>query len=92
MANTIKCDKCGNERIIAYHKYVENINRCGYYGCKKCSLKKRKITSIERFGVDNYAKTDECKNKISKNNIKKYIQSLMGLVFLLHFFKTNKYK
>lgn len=68
---TAVCD-CGNEKIIAYHKYVENINRCGYYGCKKCSLKKRKITSIERFGVDNYAKTDECKNKISKNNIKKY--------------------
>lgn len=69
---TAICDKCGNERIIAYHKYLENENRCGYYGCKSCSNEKRELTSIERFGVSNYAKTDECKNRISENNITKY--------------------
>lgn len=69
---TAICDKCGEEKIIAYHKYLENERRCEYYGCRKCSNDKRKITSIERFGVDNYAKTEECKNKVSNNNIKKY--------------------
>jgi len=69
---TAICDKCGKEKIIAYHKYLENKNRCGYYGCKKCSNLKREITSLDRFGTTNYAKTDECRERISTNNIKKY--------------------
>lgn len=64
--------KCGKEAEIRYHKYIDNINRCGFYSCKSCSNEKRKITSIERFGVNNYAKTDECKEKIAENNFKKY--------------------
>ena len=66
------CDNCGEEKEIPYHKYLENEKRCGYYGCKKCSNKKRELTSLSKFGVTNYAKSDECKEKISKNNIKKY--------------------
>jgi Zn finger protein HypA/HybF involved in hydrogenase expression len=69
---TAICDICGVEKEIAYHKYLENEKRCGYYGCKKCSNLKREITSLDRYGKTNYAKTDECKEKISKNNIKKY--------------------
>ena len=69
---TAICDNCEKEKIIAYHKYLENENRCGYYGCKSCSNLKREITSLEKFGVTNYAKTDECKEKISNNNIEKY--------------------
>ena len=69
---TAVCDKCGKEIVIAYYKYLDNENRCGYYGCKKCSNDKREITSMDRFGVTNYAKTDECKDKISKSNMKKY--------------------
>jgi hypothetical protein len=69
---TAVCDKCGREKVIKYHKYLENEKRCGYYGCRKCSNDKREITSLERFGVTNYAKTDECKQKISKSNIEKY--------------------
>jgi len=69
---TAICDNCGAEKVIAYHKYLENEKRCGYYGCKRCSNNKREITSLERFGVTNYAKTDECKEKTSKNNMIKY--------------------
>jgi len=69
---TAVCDKCGKEIVIAYYKYLDNENRCGYYGCKKCSNDKREITSMDRFGVTNYAKTEECKDKISKSNMKKY--------------------
>jgi hypothetical protein len=69
---TAVCDVCGNEKIIVYHKYLENEKRCGYYGCKPCSNEKRKITSIERFGVDNYMKTEECKKMVADNNMKKY--------------------
>lgn len=68
---TAVCE-CGNENKIRYHKYIENVNRCGYYGCKKCSNKKREIICLEKYGVTNYQKTDECKEKVAKNNIRKY--------------------
>ena len=60
---TAICD-CGNEKIISFSKYIINKNRCGYYGCKKCSTKKREILSMERYGVSNPAKLDSVKQKI----------------------------
>jgi len=69
---TAICDNCGKEKIISFHKYLENEKRCGYYGCRACSNLKREITSLEKFGSTNYAKTDECKEKISNSNIQKY--------------------
>jgi hypothetical protein len=63
---------CGSENEISYCKYLENKKRQGFYGCKKCSNKKRTQTNLNKFGVDNFMKTDECKEKISSNNIKKY--------------------
>ena len=69
---TAICEKCGNEKYIRYHKYLENKDRYGYYGCKFCSNQKREKTSLSKWGVTNYAKTEECKTKVSKNNIKKY--------------------
>jgi hypothetical protein len=68
---TAVCD-CGKEQKLMYYKYIENLNRHGYYGCKQCSNKKRIQTNIEKFGIDNYAKTDECKEKTANNNIEKY--------------------
>jgi len=66
------CEICKSEKTLIYAKYIENKNRQGYYGCRKCSNKKREMTSNERYGVSNYSKTDECKNKIEKTNIEKY--------------------
>ena len=63
---------CGTEIKIMYHKYVINVSRCGFYGCKKCSNEKREITNTERFGVDNYMKTEEGKEKVAQSNIKNY--------------------
>ncbi len=64
--------KCGNETKIRVHKYYENVERCGYYGCKKCSREKYKITNIEKYGFDNPMKCQEMKDFIVKNNIMKY--------------------
>lgn len=41
---TAICDICGKEIKIRLHKYYENKDRCGYYGCKSCSNKKRRCT------------------------------------------------
>ena len=69
---TAICDLCGHETLLRLHKYYENKNRYGYYGCKKCSRKKFKLTSIEKYGVDNPMKSQEIKDKIENNNLDKY--------------------
>lgn len=74
---TAICDICHSEIIIPYHKYLENMKRCNFYGCRKCSRQKAGLTSIERYGVDNYSKTDEFKERVEKTNIKKFGKPLL---------------
>jgi hypothetical protein len=69
---TAICELCSVETIIKLHKYYDNKNRCGYYGCKKCSRIKFKQTNMKKYGVDNPMKTQEMKDKIENNNIEKY--------------------
>lgn len=69
---TAICDICHAETSIQYYKYLENMKRCNFYGCRKCSRQKASLTSIERYGVDNYSKTSECKEKVEKTNIEKF--------------------
>ncbi|NPV13236.1 MAG: hypothetical protein HPY57_15865 [Ignavibacteria bacterium] len=69
---TAICDKCGNETILSIYKYYKNKDRCGYYGCKSCSNKKREIVSLEKYGVSNPMKNKEIIKKQQNNNIKKY--------------------
>ncbi|MCB1712685.1 MAG: hypothetical protein KDH96_09500, partial [Candidatus Riesia sp.] len=69
---TAICDVCGDENRIMYTKYIDNHNRYGFYGCKKCSNVKRERTSIIKWGVSNYRKTKECDSKIKSYNLEKY--------------------
>jgi hypothetical protein len=66
------CEICSKENKIMYCKYIDNKNRHGYYGCRKCSRQKAMMTCIDLYGVDSYNKTYECKEKIERNNINKY--------------------
>jgi hypothetical protein len=66
------CTICGSENKIIYSKYIDNINRHGFYGCKKCSRQKAALTSIDKYGVDNYSKTDEFKKRVEQTNMIKY--------------------
>lgn len=66
------CSICGFESNIIYCKYIDNKKRHGFYGCKKCSRQKAALTSIEKYGVDNYSKTNEWREKVEKTNIEKY--------------------
>ncbi len=68
---TAVCD-CGAEIKMRYEKYLANKNRCGYYGCKKCSNKKRIIINQEKHGVDNTSQLDSVKEKREKTNLEKY--------------------
>lgn len=66
------CEICGSESNLRYHKYVENRSRHNFYGCKSCSRQKAALTSLDKWGVDNYSKTDEYKKRVEYTNLKKY--------------------
>lgn len=44
------CSICGTENNLLYYKYIENVKRCGFYSCKKCSIGKKNIKRIENGG------------------------------------------
>ena len=69
---TAICELCGSENKVSIYKYYKNKERHNYYGCRKCSRKKFKLTNLDKFGVDNPMKNEEIKNKIEKTNLKKY--------------------
>jgi hypothetical protein len=66
------CEICGKESNLRYHKYVENRKRHNFYSCKSCSRQKAALTSIEKWGVDNYSKTEEYKERVEITNLEKY--------------------
>ena len=69
---TAICEECGIETEIMIHKYHVNKQRQGYYGCKKCSRKKFKLTNQELFGCDNPSQNDKVKLKRENTCIEKY--------------------
>jgi len=66
------CSICSVEKNIMYYKYIDNVERHGFYGCRKCSRQKAAMTSLEKYGVDNYSKTNEWKDRVEKTNIEKF--------------------
>jgi len=68
----VVCALCKVESKLMYYKYVMNVNRHGFYGCKKCSRQKAALTSIDRYGVDNYSKTDDWKIRVENTNMEKF--------------------
>jgi len=101
------CDICKKEYSLMYAKYYQNISHYGFFTCKKCSDKKKKLTSIKKYGVDNYVKlngySDEVK-RIKKekygdenyNNIEKHKETMLekyGVKFYLAINNfSNKYR
>jgi len=61
----VKCDICGNEKVILFQKYIKNINNGNFYACSsKCAQDKVKKTSLNKFGVEYYVQTDEYKQRV----------------------------
>jgi len=48
------CELCKKETNLKYHKYVDNRERYGFYGCKKCSRQKFLLTLININGKGKY--------------------------------------
>jgi len=51
----VKCDVCGNEKLLCYSLYNKNIkNHNIYCCCNKCAWIKNKKTNLERYGLEYY--------------------------------------
>jgi len=70
----VKCDYCGNEKMLKYCKYIKNIKHHNIYCCSnKCAYQlKNKKTNVEKYGVDSFSKTDDYKLKFKKMSLKNY--------------------
>jgi len=66
------CEICQSENKIKYDKYINNRKRHNFYSCKKCSRHKAALSSIQKYGVDNYSKTAEYKKRVEETNMIKY--------------------
>lgn len=67
-----KCDICGLEKTLSYSSYYKNYNKYNIYTCRKCAKFKIAQTSLDKYGVDNPAKSESIKNKIINTNNLKY--------------------
>jgi len=69
----VKCDVCENEKELMFKKYLKNIKNGGFYACSsKCSQKKVKDTSLEKFGEEHYSKTKDYNDSVKQTSIEKY--------------------
>lgn len=66
------CDICGEKYYPTYKNYMkchaENEPDC----CVHCVSKKAKNTMLQKYGVEHYQQTDECKNRKTQTCISKY--------------------
>ena len=68
-----KCEICNTQKYIKYRVYNKNFEKDGYYACSvKCGLYKYRNTCNKNYGVDNYSKTIDCKEKIMITNLIRY--------------------
>jgi hypothetical protein len=69
----VKCDICGNEKEISYHKYNKNISKYNIYSCSsKCARFKNIQTNLEKYGVKNPLQNKEILDKVKKTVNEKY--------------------
>lgn len=60
----VKCDVCGCQKILRLQKYYINKEKYNIYSCSnKCSYFKNKKTLKEKYGIDNFNRSEENKKK-----------------------------
>lgn len=68
----VACDICGE----TYYPMYKNYMKCAFNNpvdcCSKCSPKKLKKTMLERYGVEHYQQTEECKERKRKTCVERY--------------------
>ena len=91
------CELCKNEIELPFSKYNQNKDRQGYYSCKVCSDKKRKITVKQKYGVENITQTDFMRENnrkwMSSNEFRSKSKEKVKEVYGVdHYSKTDEFK
>jgi len=68
----VACDICNQSKFLSFRKYWKNYDKYSLYTCIKCSHIKNKKTNLEKYGVEYYIQTKECKEKVKETNLEKY--------------------
>lgn len=70
---SVLCDYCNNEVLhMTYNNYNQRIKDIDKIACRKCFTQKAKEVSVLRYGVENYAKTEECQEKMRNTTMERY--------------------
>ena len=73
ITKTITCEKC-NKKTSFKRNFKDGFRiRCQEHAQKEESKIKRKKTTIEKYGVDNIAKSDKIKDKAAKTCMERYV-------------------
>jgi hypothetical protein len=67
-----KCDICNLESYIKCYNYWNNYNNYNIYTCNKCCVFKKKLTTLENFGVENPSTSKEIKEKKKKTTLENF--------------------
>jgi hypothetical protein len=60
----VKCDICGDEKLLSYQKYNKNVRKYNLYTCNtSCAQFKNKLTLKELYGIENFNRAEENKLK-----------------------------
>jgi nitrite reductase/ring-hydroxylating ferredoxin subunit len=69
----VKCEVCGQEKKLAYHKYLLNKKRGGYYSCSAaCGVQKMKMTNLQKYGHECSLHHEENIDKKKQTWLEKY--------------------
>lgn len=69
----VKCDICGNKKHLRYQVYNKSFLNQLIYSCStKCGVLKYENTCLAKYGVSNYAKTNECRIKTENTCLSRY--------------------
>ena len=69
---SVICDYCGETVVKSYQTYVKQHHEKYGDACKNCQYKKAQLLNMDKYGVDNPAKTKEVKDKIKQSSIDRY--------------------
>lgn len=67
------CDYCHKETMVmTYNSYTQRTKDIDKIACRNCFTQKAKESSLLRYGVENYAQTSECREKMEQTMEQRY--------------------
>jgi hypothetical protein len=68
----VVCDICGKEKEIQYQSYIKQHKNQKLDTCQICKTVKRKVTMLERYGVEHALQNKDSMTKAKNTMIKRY--------------------